>query len=696
MTPSLVNINTWRLNLGLLPVPLFNQQKNSSEAFIMLNGSHGNFCLSPNIETLNEATRNYSWSSDVGYYVGIANDNVQVQRWDRGSIAIETYSEHSVRQNLDKFHSFLEANSPRREHSVVTHSIKVYRMLRASLGRDFDGHGSLQAFLYLLASISENQQRGSINLATWGLSIDAQQIAFAVSDSDWEQLILLLTDGQKKQNLNLEVDLMLRHATGRLFQEAHYEALFSNQLSFALPGFAPTPIQVSSQVRKSSVHYTPLALVRTIVEETLSDRLLERGILSILDPACGSGEFLREAIRQLGLKNYSGKLKIVGWDVSPVACDIARFAIQQEARNAPFHVEIDIRYLDALDEQNNWPSNVNVILMNPPFISISDLGKKQEQDLKRVLGETAKFRSDYSFAFLKKAVQTLSDGGVLGSIVPISFLDGDSASRLRGEIAENTHIQLIAKLGNQSLFSRATVDAAIYVTIKDSINRQEYPSPIVFWSDYRSESSSAGARALRKLRYDKNSWTLPVINDGFSIYENTNLGKDNSHWTPRPYDAWKLLNSLAHMETVGDIFDIRQGARTGNNSVFIIDRAYWQSLPQKEQVFFRPAVVNASVTHCVLQDVKYIFFPHGKNKFDVKAELNDKITKFFHERLLPNRTKLSQRARSNQRIGGLVRKRDPPRSEPYRQSQAHRRSHETQGRAAETVPDPFPKIAMHV
>ncbi|MBK7317623.1 hypothetical protein [Candidatus Villigracilis affinis] len=141
MNPSLelLNVKVWQNTLGLLPVPLFGQ--NDSKRYILLNGSQGNFCL----DTTNtisqdlEQSRIFAWSSNVGHYVTLTRETVEVQRWDSPRFNVEKYSLASVYNNLEKFHEFLQSTTPNQEMSVITHSIRFFRKLRATLGNEFDG-----------------------------------------------------------------------------------------------------------------------------------------------------------------------------------------------------------------------------------------------------------------------------------------------------------------------------------------------------------------------------------------------------------------------------------------------------------------------------------------------------------------------------------------------------------------------------
>ena len=76
-------------------------------------------------------------------------------------------------------------------------------------------------------------------------------------------------------------------------------------------------------------YYTPSYIARTIVEETLRHaNIQERQNLTIFDPACGSGVFLIEVLHQLKTQGYQGHVDVIGWDIDPIAIDMANFILQ--------------------------------------------------------------------------------------------------------------------------------------------------------------------------------------------------------------------------------------------------------------------------------------------------------------------------------------------------------------------------------
>jgi adenine-specific DNA-methyltransferase len=639
---DLRNINTWRERLGLLPVPLFGDSDKGPQ-FILLNGSDGNFCLD-----LSNCTRDYSsarsiaWSANVGHFVTLLDQEVKIQHWNRRAGQVESYPQDEIAGRLEDFHRYLERTGPDSNRSVVTHGARAFRSLRTALGREVPGPEALKAFLLLLACARDGVAYREVDLGRWSLDSDAVDVASQARDSDWSSLVEDFVRGRSVDDLRLNVDLLLRHASGLLFQEAHYEALLPDQIQLGLGLFPPDPARISQRGGGVGVHFTPAALSRTLVEESLSSFPLgERTAISVFDPACGSGEFLREALRQLRLRGFSGEIRLEGWDISEGACAMARFALAWDVASGPGGAQVRIETRDSIAPENVWPA-ADLLLMNPPFVSWQSMSSELRDAVSRVLGEKRKMRPDLSSAFLFKAVDALTEHGVLGCIVPASFFDTESASFVRQRLGEKLTPRLVARLGSHMLFPGAIIDAGLYVA-------ETFPNgpepPVAFWADYRPQSSSAGLRTLRKIRYSSNFLSYPSQGEGYSIYPNPGLGKGAESWAPRPYESWQLFQRLSTYPRVKELFTVHQGARTGHIRALVVSREEWTALPKAERSYFRPAVLSESLKDGVLADVAYVFFPYGDKELKDEQELKRELPAYYRGYLGPHRETLLGRSR---------------------------------------------------
>lgn len=630
-------LEIWGSKLGLLPVPLYGNPQ--ERQFALLNGGQGNFCL--DLAGAGDLdARSLAWSSDVGHYVRLIGDQVEVYRWDRPAAQVERYPKQTVYAHVREFHSYLEGNEPRRDLSIINHAARVFSMLRRMLGPERDGLDALRAFLYLLACQASNNERGQLPTERWHLDARAAEIVGNIDDANWDTLVNELTSPLSVTGLRPDIKLLLRHASGPLFQEAHYQANLPPQ--FWLPGLVPAQ-RVSLDTASSSstgVYFTPPALARTLVEEALTALHPLPDALTLFDPACGSGEFLREALRLLQMEGYPGEVHLIGWDVSAAAVEMTQFILSWELRNRGVDkVTFDIADQDSLQEQ--WPSQLQGILMNPPFASWQAMTKEQQEQVTSVLGDLSTRKPNLASAFVYRAANALGATGVLGTILPSSIIDADSTAPLRGYLASELEPHIIGKLGSQIVFQNAIVDAALYIASRQRTSRPA----TALWADHRPKSI---AHALRRLRtMTRAGRSLEVVeSDGYSIYPSEQLGRSSTTWAPKAYRAVNLLQRLSKRKTVGELFDVKQGVRLGND-VFVVTRQEWHKLPKSERKFFRPAVMNEAVRNGRLMSDAFIFYPHfsGQSKITSETELKEAVPTYYKEYLRPHKNELLKRAR---------------------------------------------------
>lgn len=228
-------------------------------------------------------------------------------------------------------------------------------------------------------------------------------------------------------------------------------------------------------------------------------------------------------------------------------------------------------------------------------------------------------------------------------ITPNSLLEGSSASarETREVLAQALSPQLVARLGDQTIFARALVDAGIYVAKRKT---PLAPRTGVLWAD---ASVNSLGRALRGLRRWRGTESLPITEDGFSVYARTDIATNADAWVARRYEAWSLFKRFhksSKMQPAKKVFEIHQGIRLGND-VFIVPKEYFQSLNKGERRFFRPAVMNPSIVDGKLHDAYYAFYPYteGLPRIETEEDLKRAVTKYYADYLLPAKSALKSR-----------------------------------------------------
>lgn len=624
---ELLKVSDWRRTLGYLPVPL--RDDAVEQRFVMLNGAKGNFCLDVRGEEIARGEqREVAWSADVDHYVCVDTSGVEVLRWDQAEPIRSSVAD--VVNNLTAFQNYLETARAPREQSVVAHALGIYNRIRSTLP---DGSEGLEAFLYALQRASAetvinmhwaDQERCGVSWSRIGSSTRDRIMAD-----------LLAPKGTDKRP---RLSLVLRHAMGRIFQEAHNLVMLSPQMSLLDEGEL---ISLGSTSRFSGAYFTPTPLVRTLVEQCLTSELLARQQLTLIDPACGSGEFLRECIRQLSLHNYGGSLLIVGFDVSLPAILMAQFALAHETRGWEGRVTVRIEQCDALSTE--WPQNVDICLMNPPYASWRSLSVSARGLLTESLGPLAQSRPDLAFAFLSKGVESLAPLGMLGAVLPASLLDGKSAEPLRERLDSLAFKQVVVRLGNQSIFDQATVDASLYVGRRHAENLAPLDPTLMVWADHTSGASDRALRTLRSLDWTPSDGLIEIDQGDFSIYSEVSEG--TSGWAPRPLASTKRLRRYKSLPRLSSLYSINQGTITGLNEAFVLEDDEFKRLPRSERKFFRKAIVNASIRDGCIHDGHWVFYPYGASipALDSEGKLFELLPNYVRDYLEPNKPALRRR-----------------------------------------------------
>jgi adenine-specific DNA-methyltransferase len=629
-------VRAWRAALGLLPVPL-SESVEDRDRYVLLNGARGSFCLDFVGNVPRKSQRDKAWSCDVGHYVTCVDNSIIVNRWDRQGRE-ETYSQQSVVGQLHEFHRHLQKTSPSRSENIAAHVLRVFRQIRAIVDEENNGSHSLKILLHLLASAAADEYRLERDLEVWGLTPELVEPSRQIAENQWNPLYNDLRGIKRSDDLRPDFQLMLRHSSGVVFQEAHVEAEMSP--AYWLPGLE-RPVFVHSRTAPTGtgIYPTPSILARTLAEEATHE-IGEAGAndLVLFDPACGSGELLKECLRLLELKKHAGRLRLIGWDRSQASVDMARFVLAWAKRAWPAdQVQIQVTQQDSLHAA--WPNNIDILAMNPPFKGWQHMEPQEKEIATRRLGASNK--PNLAMVFASLALESLSDEGTLAMITPNSLLEGTSGTSVRAALADMLEPQLIARLGEQTIFARALVDAGIYVGKR---RRTQNKETAILWIESKPASFERALCGLRKWRDTEGE---PVTDEGFSVYRRQDIGKTSAPWIARQYEAWATHESLKNTKLTVPakrIFDIKQGVRLGND-VFIVSKEYVQKLPENERRFFRPAVMNLSISDASLNDSYFVFYPYSEGLPDIQSEedLAQHVPTYFHEFLEPAKLKLSSR-----------------------------------------------------
>ncbi len=239
--------------------------------------------------------------------------------------------------------------------------------------------------------------------------------------------------------------------------------------------------------RKQRGHFsTPPWLVERILDACAYTPEHDLSTLRVLDPACGSGNFLIEAARRLLTsalrqeaateKKYREAFHIVrrnvwGLDPDPVACCMAQMELREVAiellgnHYRPRHhsqLSFHIHQTDGLAVPWDGYEDVDLFLANPPYLA------SKNSDLSGYRSALQRGPTDSYLLFLELALRIVRPGGWLALVLPDPVLARINASRERQRLLAETSVQQLWHLAR--IFG-AQVGAVVLIAQKRSPER---------------------------------------------------------------------------------------------------------------------------------------------------------------------------------------------------------------------------------
>jgi hypothetical protein len=427
--------------------------------------------------------------------------------------------------------------------------------------------------------------------------------------------------------------ILLRHASSYLYQEAHLQIERDAQL-YLFEDVADAVIIPGTEPR--DVRYTPPNLARALAREALH-LLPSVPQLVVLDPACGSGVFLQEFVREAMYAERATNATLLGYDISPICRSIAPFATALASEEC-LGGEARFRYAERDSLVGDW-ERADVILMNPPFRSWQAMSGDEQERVREILGDLTSGRPDLAAAFLWKACQSINSGGVIACVLPAPLLESTSLRALREAIARTFRIDLIGRFAGYSYFSASLVETA-FIVLKQGSPSAHMPRLVM-------ASEGNEDLAIRKLRGADVESALKESSGYAEIFSVDRSLLSDESWLPRRQQQYELYSLLrtSGLPTVDTLFTVHQGVRTGYNDAFLLSEQEMWALPQKEQACFRPVAGQGAILAGMLKACEYIFYPFNPAGpvFNTEQELKKKLPVYYKGWLAPNRNQLESR-----------------------------------------------------
>ncbi len=204
--------------------------------------------------------------------------------------------------------------------------------------------------------------------------------------------------------------------------------------------------EVNIEHRKSfGQYFTPKS-----VREKLLSKLPKKENPEVLDPGCGTGEFLLTA------KEYFENPKPYGWDIDEKLVKIAKKLVP----------DAQIEKADALKKGDY--KKFDFVIGNPPYYEFCP-----DTELRKKFGGIINGRANIYNLFIYQGIKLLKKGGYLAFVVSPSMNNGAFFARLRSYIVENCNIEYLSVLDSPNLFNGA-LQSVMLLILKKGQNKGDY------------------------------------------------------------------------------------------------------------------------------------------------------------------------------------------------------------------------------
>jgi len=239
--------------------------------------------------------------------------------------------------------------------------------------------------------------------------------------------------------------------------------------------------QTLNYIKETSLEY------RKKLGQFFTPRSLREKILSkipklikpkVLDPSCGTGEFL------LSCKEYFVEPELYGFEIDKKLAEISKINIPDANI-----MNIDALYVD-------FEEKFDVIIGNPPYFEM-----KLNKELRSKYREIINGRVNIYALFIYLGIKLLKEGGYLGYVVSSSMNNGRYFEKLREFIIRNADIVYLETLENHFTFQEVNHTFQIII-LRKGRNTGKYVFRNIF-SEKAEELKEIfkNAKTLKELGY---------------------------------------------------------------------------------------------------------------------------------------------------------------------------------------------------
>lgn len=256
--------------------------------------------------------------------------------------------------------------------------------------------------------------------------------------SDESLFSLYLNESFSLHEHNALIDDLIEDKSSALQFEKEHPSLFNIDYSFEpendILGFIYISCNNFGKRKATGSYYTPTVIVKKIISE-LNIEKTDR----ILDPSCGTGNFL------LQLPPHTSFENVYGNDLDTTAVRIARINMALRFPDTSVSdIQNHISCLNYLTEYGK--TDFNFIIGNPPWGY--NFTKEEKEVLKNTYTAFSGEKIESYDIFIEKSLSLLAPGGSIAFVLPESILNVRAHTPIREIMLKSTCIQYLEYLGD--------------------------------------------------------------------------------------------------------------------------------------------------------------------------------------------------------------------------------------------------------
>lgn len=411
-----------------------------------------------------------------------------------------------------------------------------------------------------------------------------------------------------------DFSIISKHALSRIYE--HYVSILQIEESEELQLRFIPPLPSEQRDKAAGSIYTPQFIARFFaryLREQMPPLSFRR--LRSIDPACGSGIFLRTLLElQCDPSNEVVTTEFInsvfdstyGLDITEDACQATRLSLSllHLVLTNELPGRLNINSVEAIQYYEDHPELQNafdVVVANPPFVSLDSQNAEVRERISTFMEGYARGRVDTYLAFLRLGLEMLKPGGYGLFVLPHSFLLGENALEMRRLISESSWIRCLADLSAIRVFDDVGVYVILLVFQKKIDIAQVAPNAIIV----RCQDLVGRALQFAVEGHQIESSFFSVYNVEQSIFR-------QDDWIILPPTETSIRRKLKSFRQIDDFMFVRTGFISGLDDVFIIPNG---KIPDGEHAIFVPYLHDRDMKAYSVPDMtdKYFFYPYIDN-----------------------------------------------------------------------------------